>query len=356
MKKLLPIAVLALFASAGVCIAQSIPELFAKAKEQVKAGSWKDALATLDALDAESKKPGNENVRGQLEAPLAFYRGVCEANAGDGDKASEQFRTFLKLQPNAAIDATMYGKKTAAAFEKAQKDLAERPPSLAEAYKDFRPRPDRVGEPVDERWGDSPIRWILTDAQKSEWAAIKDPNVRTDFVEKFWAGFASAPAVEGRSYRQEFECRVAFADANFAPDEERRGSLTDRGMVFVLLGPPSYAGRKPLRSGDDVSVESGMTSFGSQDAGNSEKAMRAAKPNTTSGKLATNSVKFGSPGSHAADSSTNRVETWHYRREVLPKAVPFQQVDFQFVTKQGYGDDVLQRDSNVVNTLTAAKP
>ena len=84
--------------------------------------------------------------------------------------------------------------------------------------------------------------------------------------------------------------------------------------------------------------------------------MRAAKPNTTSGKLATNSVKFGSPGSHAADSSTNRVETWHYRREVLPKAVPFQQVDFQFVTKQGYGDDVLQRDSNVVNTLTAAKP
>ena len=73
-------------------------------------------------------------------------------------------------------------------------------------------------------------------------------------------------------------------------------------------------------------------------------------------KLATNSVKFGSPGSHAADSSTNRVETWHYRREVLPKAVPFQQVDFQFVTKQGYGDDVLQRDSNVVNTLTAAKP
>jgi len=43
-------------------------------------------------------------------------------------------------------------------------------------------------------------------------------------------------------------------------------------------------------------------------------------------------------------------------RTSLPKAVPFQQVDFQFVTKQGYGDDVLQRDSSVVNTLTAAKP
>ena len=98
-----------------------------------------------------------------------------------------------------------------------------------------------------------------------------------------------------------------------------------------------------------------MTSFGSQDAGTSEKVLRA-KPGMTSGKLATSSVKYGSPGSHAADSSTNRVETWHYRRELLPKAVPFQQVDFQFVTKQGYGEDVLQRDANVANTLNAARP
>ena len=218
MRKLVSVAVFAL--CAAVCGAQTIPELFGKAKEQIKAGSWKDALATLDALDAESKKPGNESVRGQLEAPLAFYRGVCQSNVGDADKAVAEFRTFLKAQPNATVDGTMYGKKTVAAFERAQKELAERPPSLAEAYKDFRPRPDRVGEPVDERWGDSPIRWILTDAQKSEWAAIQDPNARTDFVEKFWVGFASAPAVEGRTYRQEFERRVAFADANFAPDED----------------------------------------------------------------------------------------------------------------------------------------
>jgi len=355
MKKLLPIAVLALFASAGVCIAQSIPELFAKAKEQVKAGSWKDALATLDALDAESKKPGNENVRGQLEAPLAFYRGVCEANAGDGDKASEQFRTFLKLQPNAAIDATMYGKKTAAAFEKAQKDLAERPPSLAEAYKDFRPRPDAaVADPADPRWADGPVRWILTDAQKAEFAAITDPNARAEYVEKFWAKLNATPSADGRSYRQEFDRRVAFADASFAPAPEQRGSMTDRGMVFILLGPPSYAGRRPLRTGDDTSVESGASAFGSQDASNAQKSASVGR--TTSGKLAVQSSKFGAPGAKAAETTANRVETWHYRREALPKGVPFQQVDFDFVTKKGYGENVLNRDANVMNTLGAARP
>jgi hypothetical protein len=88
----------------------------------------------------------------------------------------------------------MYGKKTAAAFEKAQKDLAERPPSLAEAYKDFRPRPDAaVADPADPRWADGPVRWILTDAQKAEFAAITDPNARADYVEKFWAKLNATP-------------------------------------------------------------------------------------------------------------------------------------------------------------------
>jgi GWxTD domain-containing protein len=352
MRKLASTVALVL-AFAAVSAAQTIPELFAKAKEQVKAGSWKDALATLDALDAESKKPGNESLRGQLEAPLAFYRGVCQSNAGDGDKAVAEFRTFLKAQPNASIDATMYGKKTAAAFERAQKDLAERPPSIAENYKDFKPQPDRLGEAVDERWADGPVKYILTDAQKAEFAAIQDPNARRDYVEKFWASKASQPGAEGRTYRQEFERRVAFADASFAPAPEQRGSLTDRGMVFVLLGPPSYAGRRPLRTGDDASVESGSSSFGSLDASNAEKTANINR--TTSGKLAQQSAKFGAPTSKAAESNANTVEAWHYRREVLPKGVPFQQVDFQFVTKQGYGDNVLQRDSNVVNTLNAAR-
>ncbi|HEX4439069.1 MAG TPA: GWxTD domain-containing protein [Thermoanaerobaculia bacterium] len=350
MRKLVPVVVFALFAA--VSSAQTIPELFAKAKDQVKAGSWKDALTTLDSLDTESQKPGNENVHAQLEAPLAFYRGVCQSNLNLQDKAAENFRVFLKAQPNASIDSAVYGKKTAAAFERAQKELAERPPSLAEAYKEFRPRPD-AAQPVDEKWADGPVRYILTDAQKAEFAALKDPNARTDWVEKFWAGRASAPGSEGRTYRQEFDRRVAFADANFAPAPEQRGSLTDRGMVFVLLGPPSFAGRKPLRVGDDASVESGNSAFGSQDASNAEKTAKVGT--TTSGKLATLSTKYGAPTSKAAESAANHVETWHYRREVLPKGVPFQQVDFSFVTKQGAGADVLDRDANAMNTLSAAR-
>jgi len=35
--------------------------------------------------------------------------------------------------------------------------------------------------------------------------------------------------------------------------------------------------------------------------------------------------------------------------------VPYQQVDFDFITRTGYGENVLQRDSNTLNTLEAAR-
>jgi hypothetical protein len=37
--------------------AETLPELFQKAKAQVKNQSWHEALTTLDQLDAESARP-----------------------------------------------------------------------------------------------------------------------------------------------------------------------------------------------------------------------------------------------------------------------------------------------------------
>jgi GWxTD domain-containing protein len=334
---------------AAVSLSQTMPELFQKAKEEVKAGSWQDALKTLGALDAESSKPGNEAVRKQLEGPLAFYRAVCEANLGKTDEAVEDFGAFLKIQPNAEIDKDTYSKKTIAAFEKARKAASNRAPSLADAYKEFQPAADsRERDPSDPLWGEGPLRWIMTDAEKSAWANLPDGNARIAFVETFWG--ARDPA-----FHKEFARRVAFADANLAQDAEQRGSMSDRGMVFVLLGPPTYAGRKPLRTGEDRNDDAGMSTVGSQDASNSEKAFKANKKNHSSGQLATNSVQFGSPSRNALDSSDNRMEVWHYRRELLPKGVPYQQVDFEFVTKKGYGVNTLQRNADSVATLEAGR-
>ncbi len=358
MKKrvVLTVSVLLGILSSGVA-AQSLSELFGRVKEEVKAGSWADALKTLDALQAEAVKPGNESVQKQLAGPLAFYRGVCSANLGQKDQAVASFTTFLKLQPGATIDAAVYSKKAVGAFEKAQKDLAERAPSLAEAYKEFEPaRSAKETDPADQYWGDGPVRWILTESEKAGWTALADPNARVAFVEEFWTARTALPSADGRTYRQEFERRVAFADAKLADEAEKRGSLTDRGMVFILLGAPTYAGRKPLRTGEDANDSAGMSTVGSQDADNAEAGLKASGGRSlTSGKLAVQSAKFGSPGRNAVDSDNNRMEVWHYRRELLPAGVPYHQVDFQFLTKKGYGANVLQRETESVNALAAAK-
>jgi hypothetical protein len=65
-------------------------------------------------------------------------------------------------------------------------------------------------------------------------------------------------------------------------------------------------------------------------------------------------VRPDTPGK-VLDTQSNYRETWHYRRDRLPSKVPFQQVDFIFVTRRGYGSNVLQRDSNALATLDAAR-
>ena len=345
----LPIVVLF---CASLSLAQSIPELFTKAKEEIKAGSWADASKTMDALEAEANKPGNEGVKKQLEAPLAFYRGVAAANLGQSYEAVAFFGAFLSVQPNASIDTSVYSKKAVAAFEKAQKAAADRTPSIADAYKSF--TPPATTETVDQYWGDGPAQWIMRPAEKQAWAALTDPNARVAFVEQFWTARANVPGSGGRTYQQEFERRVAFADANLAQDAEKRGSLTDRGMVFILLGAPNWAARKPMRSGDEQDISDGLSTVGSQDAANAQRGARAG--GTTSGRLATKSAQFAGPGKTAQGANTNTVETWHYGKEILPSGVPFQEIDFKFLTKQGYGASVLQRESNTVTALERARP
>jgi len=334
--------VLAALAFASISAAQTLPELFGKVKAEVKSESWAEALTTMGVLETEAAKPGNEGAQKQLAGPLAFYRGVCSANLGKSDEA-------------------------VAAFEKAQKAAAERAPSLAEAYKEFQPPADAKDRyPADQYWAEGAVRWIMTDSEKAAWSVITEPNARVAFVEEFWTARAALPGADGRTYRQEFERRVAFADQNLAEDEEQRGSGTDRGMVFVLLGPPTYAGRKPMKTGDDKGDAAGLSTVGSQDArdGENQAWARAQAPSKSapegrrapsSAQLIQTNVAYGGPGKSAATSGDDKMEVWHYRKELLPRKVPYQQVDFQFVSKQGYGANTLQRETDSVNTLEAAK-
>jgi len=342
MKRIAPAAfVLAAFLLSPLPLsAQSMPELFQKAKQQVKLGAFDQALATLAALDAESSKPGNEADRRAMEPSLRFYRGVCESALGRDREAQEDFRFFVAQNPRAKLDPALYPKKVVAAFEQARREqggsgsgdasASNQAPSLKETFDRFRPDPFTPAGEAGADWAAGPVRYVLTPDEKRQWELLSGTGERSEFVTKFWASRDPRPETPVNEFREEFERRVLFADGAFRQGEVR-GSLTDRGMVFVLLGAPFNVNRRPITAAEDGSDVRNNSLTGSLD---------------TIGKLKDTSEM---------DTSRNQMETWHYRRESLPAAAPYKEVVFHFITRKGYGENVMQREPVALTTLEFAR-
>jgi len=332
----------------------SLNQLFSRAKEEFRLGSYDKALQTLSQLEAESLKPGSEELRPTLEPAIVFYEGACYAALGKSAEARSRFETYLASHPNAALDPAIYSKKIIAAFEEARRSLGrvesrpEEKGSLALAYAAF-PRPDRIADgSLGEDWVEGPARFLMSPEEKRDYSRLLDSVARSEFVTAFWTSRDPKPETNENEFRDEFEKRVAFADTRFTQGETK-GSQTDRGMVFVLLGPPTYVGRKPLASGEDATDSSALFQYRPSDV----KA--ASLSGGTTSQRAARIDRVTGPGAKANDAASNWREVWHYRRELLPRGVPYLQVDFEFVTKRGYGENVLQRDTQALDTLEKAK-
>lgn len=348
------VVLLALSISSALSAA-GLPEMLQKAKEQFRLAAYQDALTTLEQLDSESQKPGFEKDRAALGPVLAFYRGATLATLGRKDEARAQFEVFLSFQPNAVLDPAVYPRPVIAALEETRQGLRrkksepERSGSLALAYRAF-PRPNAPDdESLSENWAETPVGHLLSADERRDFSRLSDPVSRSEFITRFWKSRDPKPETADNEFREEFDKRVAFADSRFTQDETR-GSLTDRGKVFILLGPPTYVGVKPLTTGEDTADPAGLSRFSRGEVA----AVQRQSGGTSTQKVARVDRVTG-PGNTVLEASDNHREVWHYRRELLPKSIPYQQVDFDFVTRKGYGRNVLQRESTALHVLEVAR-
>src|SRR6266545_1467444 len=288
--------------------AETLPELFSRAKAKVAAGAYAEALATLNQLEAEVQKPENEVARTPLRPAAAFYRGVCLAALGEPDRAREEFAIFIAANPEKDIDRKAYPASVVAAFQQARKSSpgAEKAEevlsSLALAYRSTA-FPSESSAPPGPDWANGPVKHLLRQEESRAFFRLSDGASRTEFVARFWRARDPRPDTPENEFRREFERRVAFADEKFS-EGSKRGSLTERGMVFVMVGPPSGTIRRPLTVEEDASPMLPM--IGSRSAPSSRTSI----------------------GLTASDQPSNWKEIWTYRRKALPPNVPYQQVDF----------------------------
>jgi GWxTD domain-containing protein len=352
MRRLIAASVLA-FLPVSLFAADDCLALFLKAKEEFRFGKYDATLALLDRLEIASAEPGNERYRMQLPAGLAFYRGVSLAALGRVAEATPQIELFLAYEPNASLDPGAYPPRVIDAFASARKELTsstQKPAetgSLATSYRAYEAPVEKAADEAGEDWADGPARFLLTGDQREDYERLSDPASRSEFITEFWKARDPRLETPENEARVEYEKRVAFADVRFAQDETR-GSLTDRGMVFILMGPPTWVGRKPIQTGDDANEPNGMSQYTNQDVENALKGTSSAGSQRVFDKMT-------GPNTKLPDSDGNYREVWHFRRELLPAGISYHQVDFDFISKKGYGKNVWQREARTLTTLEKAR-
>jgi GWxTD domain-containing protein len=188
-----------------------------------------------------------------------------------------------------------------------------------ELFDRFYPGFDQYGGAGEEAtspalWSTSPAFQLLAeDAEREEWARLRDDEARAAFVERFWTRRDANASTTANELRADVARRIAFADRFFSAPNELRGSMSDRGRVFVLLGPPARVHRKALQRYETTIV----------------------------------TPRVRSP-------LTGTLERWVYFQSQLPD-LAVQQVEFQFITQPGYGEYVMQRDFWPLKALAAAR-
>ena len=79
---------------------------------------------------------------------------------------------------------------------------------------------------------------IMTKAERAVFSSLKTNADRTKFVRFFWRSRDPLPDTEENEFQKEYEARVRYADETFGRTSPKRGSQTDRGFFYVLLGKP----------------------------------------------------------------------------------------------------------------------
>lgn len=79
-------------------------------------------------------------------------------------------------------------------------------------------------------------RLVMTGEEQQIFNHLPNAESRQEFIKDFWDKRDPDPDTEVNEFREEFERRIDYANKHFF--EGRRGINTDRGRIYLYLGPP----------------------------------------------------------------------------------------------------------------------
>jgi len=205
-------------------------------------------------------------------------------------------------------------------------------------------------------WIDGPCGVLLSSAEREQIQLLTNDRDAARFLALFWARRDQEPKTPLNEFRIEFEARVAAADQAFR-ETNTRGALTDRGRVFLLLGPPTL--RRVGRIGDYLeSLYNDLPSGGSSPVlkgiGNTQRSDGNGFPVTDLTRDVAPTAKFleGNDPSretirHGVRFNLDRgvVEVWEFTDWALPHKPESDPREFVFLDRTGGGQFLLRTDT-----------
>lgn len=172
--------------------------------------------------------------------PLEFFVVQC-ARAEEGGAVFEVFRSGEPGRPGQARAGEIYRDEKSRVSFRIDSGSAAFAPGDTFSFVTFEDI-SRIDELL-ERWLEQYVKWIISREERERFESLIDPVEKLGFVESFWRRRDPTPEAAPNEAREEHARRFAYAVANFGAGTP--GWATDRGKIYILLGPPNTIERNP---------------------------------------------------------------------------------------------------------------
>jgi GWxTD domain-containing protein len=211
-----------------------------RAVDAINERRFSDAISNLQAAINSARNIVDMRQRNDVLATLHFYSAVAFLELNDEESTIAELRRYVELRnPDERVDEEKYSHR----FVELYRQVLSTPRvEVGTPYDRIYPMPETVAATFTE----TPVRFwdrsseftlLATPGEKNQWQTLTSDDARRDFIATFWAVRDLRPETAENEFRLELQRRIAYADRVFGTSTQR-GSLTDRGRVFALLGVP----------------------------------------------------------------------------------------------------------------------
>ena len=90
-----------------------------------------------------------------------------------------------------------------------------------------------------KKWLEQEVVYIITPAEKEIFLKLKTDRERDLFIEAFWKHRDPIPETEENEFKIEHYKRIDYVNRYFGREAAKPGWMTDRGRMYIILGPPN---------------------------------------------------------------------------------------------------------------------